>query len=484
MNPLRSVRGRLALALLVVVAGALGIVYVIVVPTTKSSLIDTRLNGLGKNLQNIVADVPPIYLSPEWVRQEVVPLADARVVVFRRLRNGHLAAISDSSPPHGSSIDVRDDPIASRALSQYLSCGARGESSCLRSGTVTRGGELYAEAAYPLTQFVVVLLTAPLSPELQAVSSVRDKMLIAGGIATVFALVLGYGLATLFARRIRRLDAAAARIADGEFGSPMVDTDPDELGQLARTFERMRVRLAQLDRARAEFIANASHELRTPLFSLAGFLELLASEELDAETRADFMSAIRGQVTRLTKLATDLLDLSKLDAGRLSVATESVDLAQLGELLAGEFGPRVSTSGHTLDVELPEGARALGDEERIVQIGRILIENALVHTPAGTHVHVEVTSDARSARLTVSDDGPGIERDAQEHIFDRFYRLDRSVASGSGLGLAIARELATLMGGRLDLASVPGSTRFTLVLPVDAAERVEPPERTPLLSKQ
>jgi signal transduction histidine kinase len=484
MNPLRSVRGRLALALLVVVAGALGIVYVIVVPTTKSSLIDTRVNGLEKNLTNIVADVPPIYLSPEWVRQEVVPLADARVVVFRRLRNGQLSAISDSSPPHGSSRDVRDDRIASQALSGYVVCSKQQEGQCLESGTVTRDGVVYAEAAYPLTQFVVVLLTAPLSPELAAVTSVRDRMLIAGGIATVFALVLGYALATLFARRIGRLDAAAARIADGEFGSPIVDTDPDELGQLARTFERMRVRLASLDRARAEFIANASHELRTPLFSLAGFLELLASEELDAETRTDFMVAIRSQVTRLTKLATDLLDLSKLDAGRLSVAVESIDLAALGELLATEFGPRVTTSGHELDLNGADAAIALGDEERVLQIGRILIENAIVHTPPGTHIHVAAAADARFARLSVSDDGPGIERDAQGHIFDRFYRLDRSVASGSGLGLAIARELVTLMGGRLELISVPGSTRFTIVLPLDTAGRSAVEERTPLLSKQ
>jgi signal transduction histidine kinase len=309
-------------------------------------------------------------------------------------------------------------------------------------------------------------------------------MLIAGGIATVFALVLGYALATLFARRIGRLDAAAARIADGEFGSPIVDTDPDELGQLARTFERMRVRLASLDRARAEFIANASHELRTPLFSLAGFLELLASEELDAETRTDFMVAIRSQVTRLTKLATDLLDLSKLDAGRLSVAVESIDLTALGELLATEFGPRVTTSGHELDLNGADAAIALGDEERVLQIGRILIENAIVHTPPGTHIHVAAAADARFARLSVSDDGPGIERDAQGHIFDRFYRLDRSVASGSGLGLAIARELVTLMGGRLELISVPGSTRFTIVLPLDTAGRSAVEERTPLLSKQ
>jgi signal transduction histidine kinase len=245
----------------------------------------------------------------------------------------------------------------------------------------------------------------------------------------------------------------------------------------------MRIRLASLERARAEFIANASHELRTPLFSLAGFLELLASEELDADTRADFMTAIRGQVTRLTKLATDLLDLSKLDAGKLAVATETVDLAQVGEVLATDFGPRVVTSGHTLELDMPAPVFAVGDEARVLQIGRILVENAIVHTPAGTRILVAARGLGDASVLTVEDDGPGIEREAQSHIFDRFYRLDRSVASGSGLGLAIASELAALMGGRVELRSAPRATRFTLLLPSDVADRVQPPARAPLVAR-
>ena len=297
-------------------------------------------------------------------------------------------------------VDIVDDEMARQAVERYPLCTHEQPWRCMAKGTVTRNGELYAEVAYPLSQFAVVMLSSPLRNDLTSVGVVRNRVLAASAIATVFALVLGWGLATLFARRIRRLDTAAARIADGHFEVPIVDTDPDELGQLARTFDRMRVRLASLDRARAEFIANASHELRTPLFSLAGFLELLASEELDAETRNDFMVAIRSQVTRLTKLATDLLDLSKLDAGRLTIASESVDLAPLGELIGTEFGPRVAASGHTLDVDIAGSVPALADEERVLQIGRILVENAIVHTPAGTNIRISASADerARAAR--------------------------------------------------------------------------------------
>ena len=117
---------------------------------------------------------------------------------------------------------------------------------------------------------------------------------------------------------------------------------------------------------------------------------------------------------------------------------------------------------------------ARGDEERVRQIVRILLENAIVHTPAGTTVTISAGAAGGRATLSVADDGPGIPETAQTHVFERFYRLDGTIASGSGLGLAIARELAELMGGRIELVSLPGSTRFTLVLATDAARQLEP----------
>ena len=274
----------------------------------------------------------------------------------------------------------------------------------------------------------------------------------------VFAVLLGYAGASAFARRIRRLELAADRIAAGRFDEPVVDHGSDEVGQLARSFERMRLRLAHLDRARGEFIANASHELRTPLFSLGGFLELLDDPGLDEGTRDEFVAQMREQVDRLAKLATDLLDLSRLDAGRLAVASEPIDLGELADDLGAEFRARAATVSHPLDVAREDGVVALGDTERARQIGRILVENALVHTPAGTTVRVSSALDGSRATLTVANDGPGIPRDAQQQIFERFYRLDGGRASGSGLGLAIARELAEVMGGRIELDSQNGWT--------------------------
>jgi signal transduction histidine kinase len=458
--PFRSVGSRLALSLLVVVVGVLAIVYVIVVPSYRRSLETTELRSLASSLQKVALPAFPAEfdLRAQYVN-EMAPAVDARVAVLDSLSDtGPLEPVADSNLDQRSS-DLEEDPIA------LLAFRRGGEAR----GIVSRNGDQYAEVAAPVENepLVVVLLASPLRAQLQTVSVVRRRLLIAGGVSTVFAVLVGYAAASLFARRLRRLEQAAERIASWNFEDPVVDASQDEVGQLARGFERMRLRLATLDRARGEFIANASHELRTPLFSLSGFLELLEEPELDPATREEFLASMREQVARLAKLATDLLDLSRLDAGRLTPVTETVDLAGLAAELTAEFTPRAAATGHALDVEYGAPVEARGDAERVLQIGRVLVENALVHTPGGTQVRLAASLDGHRALLTVANDGPGIPPEARQQVFERFFRLDGARASGSGLGLAIARELAGVMDGRIELSDRDGWTWFTLALPAE-----------------
>jgi signal transduction histidine kinase len=327
---------------------------------------------------------------------------------------------------------------------------------------VERGGVEFAEVAAVFGDRVL-LLSAPIDEG--TIALVERRLLLAGLIALLLAAVIGFALARIFARRIRRLERAAGRIAGGHFDEPVVDRGSDELGELALAFDDMRKRLAALERARREFIANASHELRTPIFALGGHLELLTDEDVDPATRRDFLEEMRLQVERLTKLATDLLDLSRLDAGRLRIELVPVDLAEIAGSLIGEFSGVGRGSDHLLVAEGNTGAFALADEERVRQIGRILVENAIVHTPPGTEVRVSVAERGAAVALRIEDNGPGIEPQDREQVFDRFFRSPGTVKPGSGLGLAIAQELAGVMGGQVELESRPGRTAFTLRLP-------------------
>jgi signal transduction histidine kinase len=195
-------------------------------------------------------------------------------------------------------------------------------------------------------------------------------------------------------------------------------------------------------------------------------IELLDEEDPDPAARAQFVATMRGQVDRLAKLTVDLLDLSRLDAGTIEVRRERVDLAEVSRRVAGEFRLVAGGRGSPIEVAAAPGAAASADPDRVAQILRILIDNALTHTPEGTEISVGAHIFNGSVSLVVADAGPGISGRARERVFERFYTGDD--AGGSGLGLAIARELAVRMQGSLELRSRRGATEFELRLPAAA----------------
>jgi two-component system OmpR family sensor kinase len=308
---------------------------------------------------------------------------------------------------------------------------------------------------------------------------VKLQILTGGLIAVAVATAIGLYYARAAASNIQSLQEAARKVADGNFETSIPVASVGQLGDLARTFNEMQRRLAELDSARKQFIANASHELRTPIFSLGGFVELLEDEDPSPEERAEFVRTMRQQIERLTKLATDLLDLSQLDAGAVVMRTSSVDLTALAREVTREFGARAELRGSRLQLRTPEHpAVALGDPDRVRQVIRILLDNALTHTPEGTDVTVTTYSANGRAELTVSDAGPGIPQRAQKRIFERFYTADK--AGGSGLGLAIATELAQRMKGEITISSSRRFTAFTLDLPPGSRPQIAPRSaRTP-----
>jgi signal transduction histidine kinase len=323
----------------------------------------------------------------------------------------------------------------------------------------------------------------PLTDVTAAVDQVRNAFLAAALAGLAAALVLGTALATTLTRRIGRLRSAVRRITqEGPNAPEPRDTTRDEIGDLARAFAAMQEALRRQEGARRAFVATASHELRTPLTSLQWTLEMLEEDlhegRLDVDDAQRQVAFARGELRRLGRLASELLDLSRLDAD-VELRCEPVELGETARAVAAEFEVRAHEHDVALEVMPPLGpCWARGDPGAIARIARILLDNALRFAPPGDAVRVVAAYHGDHATLEVSDHGPGVPPDERELIFERFQRGTATGGEGGvGLGLAIGRELAERQGGTLELAPGDGpGARFVLRLPIEMPAGSAPPE--------
>ena len=396
LMPLNSVRNRLVLLFFAITTAAVGFVYLYVVPQLRSSLTAeklTRLEATAAEQSERVARALERGASQSRLRRLAVDIAqetDARVTVLG-LEEGEAGfapafVISDSElertavEPAMQRRRTRRRP-ARRARRWSVWTATRSARRRLPSATraAAVGGCALDVARRRRRQ-----RRADPAPDPDRGRD-RARRCAARGLLR----------RARHSRRLSRLEEAAEKIAEGNFTDPIPVDSSDEVGQLAMTFNEMQKRLARLDGARKEFIANASHELRTPIFSLGGFVELLEHEEPDRASREEFVREMRGQIERLTKLTADLLDLSKLDADAIELQAEPVELKSLAELVAAEFRPAAERHSSKLDVADGTGpALARGDPDRVAQIIRILLDNALTHTREGTAISVTTMQGA------------------------------------------------------------------------------------------
>ena len=468
MPGLRSLRNRLAVIFALIVLGAVGTIYLSVTPRLQDSLTRQKLDLMVVLAKRYGPGIDRAQVAGEK-RKDLVKRV--RGLSARESAEILLLGVWHGRPHTGtySIVDSASDGGVRVTDVQSLAQGALSTRRTV-TGTVASPNGRQAIAARPLLnrkRVDWVLVFADSLSDVQAnVALIRNQVLISGAIALVIAVLAGYLVARALAARVKRLEQAARKVASGDFSNPIRADSVDELGQLAAAFDDMQNQLARLDRARKQFIASASHELRTPIFSLGGFLELMADEDLDEETRRQFLEQVRGQVERMRNLATELLDLSRLESGALELRPEPTDVGQLARDVAAEFTP--AAAHHSSEVRLdlrPEPIEMECDPERVAQVLRILLDNALTHTPPGTGVRVSAARANGHVRLEVSDRGLGIKHQNMPHIFEPFFTSGEE-AQGAGLGLAIARELADRMHGRLTVRSAPGATTFSLVLPV------------------
>ncbi len=331
----------------------------------------------------------------------------------------------------------------------------------------------FGDVRDPQGPFFVLALRQSDAQIADTVAQVRQAFATAAIVGLAVALLLGVLLTATLTRRLARLRDAAMRItADGMEASTPVDTRNDEVGDLSRAMVRMQAGLRRQEEARRLFVATASHELRTPLTSLSGNLELLgedlAADDFDREDARQQVISAQGELARLRNLATELLDLSRLDAG-VELRSEPVELGEVARAVAAEFALQAHARRTLLEVLPPRGpCWARGDPDAVARVARILIDNALRYTPPGTSVRVSAGYAGESATLAVIDDGPGVPPEEAEAIFERFRRGATTRGEGGfGLGLAIGRELAERLGGGLELSAAPRGARFVLTLPIE-----------------
>ena len=289
-------------------------------------------------------------------------------------------------------------------------------------------------------------------------------------LAFLGGIIVAGALGWYFSRRVTRpvleLSQAADEVAEGHYVHVPV-RGADEIAHLSDRFNQMADRLRETDELERNFLMSVSHELRTPLTAIRGHVEALREGVVeDPAMRADSLDVIAAESERLERLVGDVLDLAKLDAHRFTVLREEVDLKRLIDRAYATFDQEAKRRAITYEQIVRAEPVITSDGDRVLQIISNLLSNAFRWTPDGGRIAVELGARNGSVSIAVQDSGPGIAVQEQERIFRAFWSLD---GRGTGLGLAIARELATALGGRIDLDSAPGrGSRFEFVLPSSA----------------
>ena len=343
----------------------------------------------------------------------------------------------------------------------------------------------YMDAAFPITdaaneaRYVVYIIDnkqTMQSLNMEIFTLILEAVLIGFAISIVISLIISKTLLS----PIQGMTTAAKAMADGDFSSKINVESEDEIGILAETFNDMAAQieamLEELKKAeilRREFVANVSHELRTPLTSIRSYAETISdNQELPQETEEEFLRVIINESDRMTKIVQDLLELSRFDSGNIKLTLEEFSIERSVRDVHAAIALEARKRGHVLNLELEWKLPMIkGDRARVEQVLMNIISNALKYTPDGGIISISSGTIDANVWIRIEDTGVGIPQDDLDHVFDRFYRVDKArsrESGGTGLGLSIARDIVTLHGGEIMIESTPGEgTAVTVKLPLE-----------------
>ena len=368
----------------------------------------------------------------------------------------------------------------------------------VRAGKVAEGRRLQSERAAPLADRLERLANELVNKAEAEMFATVDRgnaeyraarNAIAGTAiaAVLLALALGYTISWSVIRPVRAMDERFNEMAAGDFSRHVTVASRDELGALAANLNRMNdevgrltMQLAAANRHKSEFLTNMSHELRTPLNAVIGFSEVLEQGMVGKlnDKQAEFVRDIRESGRHLLSLINDILDLAKVEAGRMELEPTEFDLAESLRAALALVRERAARHGIHLAFEAAHAGRIVADERKVRQVVLNLLSNAVKFTPDGGSVTLSARPVDGGVEVSVADTGIGIEPKDQAAVFEEFRQVGSDTArrhEGTGLGLALAKRFVELHGGSLQLASVPGEgSTFTFTLPAPAFARAHP----------
>lgn len=483
MRP-RGLTARLALTYLAVVFLALGAVNLLVLESLASFSLRQRevaaftATNIGVNL------VEPFFRLGPPPQDTIGQLAETARDYSRQ--TGARVLVLDPAGKVVADSERVASLVGQRLNQPEVTAALAGRPSSGRRYLENHGWILYTVAPVLQNKAPVgaVFLSSSLDDLYAGLWAVARTMATMSAAALAFVALVGVGVARTITRPVLLLTRAAERLGRGRFDQRVPVRGRDEVATLARTFNDMAERLHRQDDERREFLADVAHELQTPVSAIRAMAEPLAETPggparpgHDPAIYRDFAREMAGQAERLGRLVGDLLELARLDSPRVTLSREEIDLGQLVAGVVRRLEPQAEAAGVRLEADLTAGISLRGDGLRLEQVFSNLIVNAIKYGGAGCSVRVSVERRGDRAVAEIEDDGPGIPSRHLPHIFERFYRAEKSRSrqgGGTGLGLAIVRRIVELHGGEISVASRSREdgaaadrtgTLFTITLP-------------------